>query len=197
MQQDPSQQPQPMYAQQPPAKPRKKLSRGCLIGSIIIGALLVIGIASVANGGSKGTTSNTAPSPTQAPPSAHKTGEVVTIGGWQVVVNGVTTSTGDSLFHPKAGNTFVLIDVTVTNATAQSQSLSSLISFAMKDSTGQKYAETIVPSAPSTPDGNVAAGAKLRGTLAYEIASSFHTIELDFTPDLASTDVATWNLSVP
>lgn len=75
MQQDPSQaqQPQsypypqqPMYAQQPPppppAKPRKKLNRGCLVGSIIIGVLVAIGFAAAVNNGGSATTT-TQPTP--------------------------------------------------------------------------------------------------------------------------------------
>ncbi len=140
-----------------------------------------------------------APQPTTASTGSstgHKVGEVVAIGGWTITVNGVTTSTGDDFDKPKAGNTFVLIDITAVNTTGQSQTFSSLLSFTVKDSTGQTYDQTFVPNSPNSPDGAVTSGSKLRGTIAYEIPTSAHTLELDFTPGFASTDVATWNLTV-
>ena len=186
----------PYAAPPPPVQPKKRRRWPWVVGILLIVLIAIIAAASANSG--KGTPTSANGSPTAAPGnSAHKVGDAVTIGGWQVVVNGVTTSNGDSFTQPKTGNTFVLIDVTVTNTASSTQPVSSLISFDMKDASGQKYTETIVSGAPNPPDGNVAAGSKVRGTLAYELPTSAKTIELDFTPSLTSTDVATWSLTVP
>lgn len=200
--------------QQPPRKRRGWL---WITVSIVV-VLIIIGAAAAAasSGNKSGQQSSITPTtqtsqatqpaqsqPTTAPtqPSSnsggtHKVGDVVTLDGWQLTVNGVKTSSGDEFNQPKPGNTFLLVDVTAVNQTGQSQSFSSLLSFTLKDSTGQKYDETIDTNAPSSPDGNVAAGGKLRGTVAYEVPKTQHTFELDFTPDITSNDVATWSLSV-
>ncbi|HLG78326.1 MAG TPA: DUF4352 domain-containing protein [Ktedonobacteraceae bacterium] len=206
---------QPM--QQPPRKGRGWL---WITISVVVALILIGGVIAAVSAANKpaqqangtptaqaGQATQAATQPGQTQPTAaptqsssssgmHKVGDVVTIGGWQITVNGVKTSQGDEFNQPHAGNTFLLVDVTAVNQTGQAQTFSSLISFTLKDSTGQKYDETIDTAAPSSPDGNVAAGGKLRGTLAYEVPLSQHSFELDFTPDFTSTDVATWSLSV-
>lgn len=207
--------PPPQNWQPMPPQPKKNQPWLWIVGIVLV--LLIAGSAAVAavanhNQGNQVNTSPTATAqtnqnqsipgaqptsaPTSAPATAHKVGDQVALDGWTVTVNGVTTSSGDDFDQPKAGNTFLLIDVTVVNGTGQAQTFSSLLSFTLKDSTGQKYDQTIVTSAPSTPDGNITNGGKLRGTIAYEIPTSIQTVELDFTPDITSTDVAIWNLTV-
>lgn len=210
----PQQQPYPpgQYAPPPygaPSSPPPRKKRRIWLWIVVALVVLAVIGAVAANSGGKGATPTASTTPTTsgssssstptapAGPTAHKVGDVVSIGSWQVTVNGVSTNTGDSVIQPKAGNVFVLIDVTVTNTDSQAQPVSSLISFDVKDASGQKYTETIVDGAPNPPDGNVPAGGKVRGTLAYEMPTSAKSIELDFTPSLGSTDVATWNLTVP
>ena len=129
---------------------------------------------------------------------SHKLGDVVTIDNWQVVVNTAKISHGgqyDTVQH--AGDVFLEIDVSVTNQTGKSQTFSSLLSFTLKDSTGQTYDQSFVSDAPSSPDGTVANGSKLRGTVVYEVPPTMHSFEFDVAPDsFNSSDVATWTLSV-
>jgi Domain of unknown function (DUF4352) len=123
---------------------------------------------------------------------------VVTVDNWQVVVNGVKTSQGGQYDTLNPGDVFLEIDLTVTNQTGQNQTFSSDFSCTLKDSTGQKYNSSFGDSnAPSSPDGNVASGDKLRGTVVYEVPSSMHTFEFSVDPDpFGKNDVAVWNLSV-
>jgi hypothetical protein len=129
---------------------------------------------------------------------SHKLGDVVTIDNWQVVVNNAKISHGgqyDTVQH--TGDVFLEIDVSVTNQTGKSQTFSSLLNFTLKDSTGQTYDQSFVSDAPSSPDGTVANGSKLRGTVVYEVPPTMHSFEFDVAPDsFNSSDVATWNLSV-
>ena len=122
----------------------------------------------------------------------------MTIDNWQVVVNGAKVTHGGQYDTPQhAGDVYLEIDVSVTNQTGQSQTFSSDLGFTLKDSTGQKYIETITSDAPSSPDGTVSSGSKLRGTAVYEVPATMHAFEFDVAPDpFGTNDVAVWNLSV-
>jgi hypothetical protein len=209
--------PGPNY-QQPPK--RKNYLWLIIVAAVLVVVVFGIVFAAANNKGTtngaqptaqtSGATATSAPTqagqPTTAPtqPSSsstsgsHKLGDVVTIDGWQVVVNSAKISHGgqyDTLQH--AGDVFLEIDVAVTNQTGQSQTFSSLLDFTLKDSTGQTYDQTFVSDAPSSPDGTVANGSKLRGTVAYEVPATMHSFEFDVAPDsLNSSNVAIWNLSV-
>ena len=187
---------------------------GAVAAVIIVGAIIAVAVSS-----NKPSTANINPTataqtsgvptqagqptsvPTQSSSSsssgAHKIGDVVTLDGWQVVVNGAKTSHGGEFDTPQhAGDIYLEIDASVTNQTGQNQTFSSLLSFTLKDSTGQKYDQSFVSDAPSPPDGNVQSNGKLRGTLVYEIPPTMKTFELDFSPSLESNDLAVRNITV-
>jgi len=182
----------------------KRRKRGCLISGaiavVVVIAIVVIATTASSKGNNTGTLSNTSSNGSGGATTSDKTfkvGDVVTVGtNWQVTVNNVKTSTGDDVTQPKAGNTFFEVSVTLKNISSQEQNVSSLIFWSLKDNTGQKYDETIVTSAPSSPDGKVAAGDKLTGTLAYEVPLAQKQFELAFTPDLTSSGQTIWNLQI-
>lgn len=202
----------PNWQAGPPQQPRKSRKKLWITLGVIL--LLVIIIGAVASNGNKSntaspqptTSANSAPTqasqpttaPTQATSGAHKIGETVTVDNWDAVVNSAKTSTGGQFDTPQhSGDVFLEISVSVTNNTGKAQTFSSILYFTLKDSSGQKYDETIVTDAPSTPDGNVAAGGKLKGTISYEVPKDTKSFELDFSPDpFGSTDVATWTFTV-
>lgn len=152
-------------------------------------------------GGSTGTAvtptdnSSSGSTPTQAAKVWHM-GDTVSIGNWTVKVNSFKTNTGGEFDAPKAGNIYVVADITLKNTSSSPQDFSSLISFSFKDSTGQTYTETVVSGVPNSPNGNVAAGALLRGSIVYEVPKTQKSFSLSFTPDIGSSDLATWNLTV-
>lgn len=133
--------------------------------------------------------------PTQAA-KTWKVGDLVAIGGWEVQVHSAKTAQGGEFSTLKSGDVYLLIDVTVTNKTGQSQTFSSIGQFSVKDATGQTYTQTIDTDAPNAPDGAVANGSKLRGTLAYEVPSTQKQFELGFLPSYGTSDQATWDLTV-
>jgi len=138
-----------------------------------------------------------ATNPAPATAQHHQVGEVVnTPAGWQVTVNSVKTSQGDELFTPKAGNTYLVVDVTLKNTTTEQQPVSSLLQFSIKDATGQEYNQALAPSdVTSTPDGKVEAGGILRGQLAYEVPTSQHQFTFAFQPSFGSDQVI-WDVRV-
>lgn len=199
----------PMPAPQPPKKKRRVWA--WVIGILVV-LIVISAIASAAGGNTTKTsiaptpttqassqpTHAAQPTPTATPTlSGHKVGEPVMLNGWAVTVNGVKTSQGSDFNQPQhSGDIFLWVDVTVENHTGSSQTVSSLGQFSLKDESGQTYNETIDSDAPASPDGDLANGKKLRGTLVYEVPGATKTVEFDFTPDAFGSDQASWQLSV-
>jgi len=151
-------------------------------------------------GGSTGTavTATSAPAGT-TPTAAAKTwkvGDTVKLGDWTIIANKASTSTGGEFAKPKSGNIYLVVNVTVTNGGSAAQAISSIGSFKLADSTGQTYTETIVDGLKNPPDGNVAAGGKLSGDLAYEVPKTEKSFTLAFQPDITSTDQVTITITV-
>lgn len=189
--QNPYPQPQQAYPMQMNQRPKPR-RRGCLISAIvaIVVVIAIVVVATTANG-----KTNTPKTNTTSSNQTFKVGDVVTVGtDWQVTVNSVKTSAGSDFNEPKTGDTFLEISVTMKNISSQEQDASSLIFWSLKDSTGQQYDEAVVTDAPSTPDGKVAAGDKLTGTLSYQVPLTQKQFELSFAPDPISTGQTIWKL---
>ena len=120
---------------------------------------------------------------------------VVVDSTWTVTVNSAKTSSGDSVFTPKNGNTYLIVDVTVKNTSASNQTVSSLIFFSLKDSTGQQYDQAFTDIGKS-PDGTLAPGETLRGQLVYEVPTSQNSFTLSFQADFQGTDLTEWAIIV-
>jgi Domain of unknown function (DUF4352) len=112
-----------------------------------------------------------------------------------VTVNSVKTSKGDQFTKPKSGNTFLVVDVTIRNASKDEQNVSSLLSFNLKDSAGQKYTETI-HSDLTPPDGKIEAGGLLKGQMPYAAPSSQHDFVFSFQADITSSGQTIWDLHI-
>ena len=189
------------YYQQPPMQPPKKKSRAWLwIVLGVAGVLLCscIGFAAVSASQQKATSTITAPADTQ---SANNTAQSNAIGkpvvvnsDWTVTLNNVSTSQGTQLDQPKAGHILLVINVTLKNTSSAVQKASTLVQWALKDSTGQTYNQDILFGAG--PDGTVGAGSVIRGNIAYEVPTSAHSFTLQFVPNIGSTDLAEWNVSI-
>ncbi len=87
----------------------------------------------------------------------------------------------------------MIVDVTIKNSSSTEQTVSSLISFTLKDGTGQKYTETIL-SSTTPPDGKIEAGGVLRGQIAYEVPKAQHDYIFGFEPDVFGSGQYLWDL---
>jgi hypothetical protein len=144
---------------------------------------------------SQGSTQPASQPTTQTQPSGNVVGKPVQINDtWTVTLNGVTTSKGTQFDAPKAGNTFLVVNVTLKNTSTSNQTVSSLLMFSLHDNTGQKYDEDITFG--GSPDGAVAAGGIIRGSIAYEVPNNIHDFVLQCTPTLGSNDLAEWNVKI-
>jgi hypothetical protein len=165
--------------------------------AIILGALLACGESN--NAGSISSTSNTT-SQTQSTPAVQhfKVGDVVKVGDtWQVTVNKVKTSHGDDFSKPDAGNTYVIINVTVKNISGQEQTISSLLNFTYKAVDGTKGKNALLTTGVSpAPDGKVAASDVVKGDLVYEVPAAQKTGTLSFQADLISNGETVWDIKL-
>jgi hypothetical protein len=196
----------------PPSQPPKKESRLGLWIVLGVVAVLLFGcigvstfisntaknIANTNTGSSVGTgVATTSPGNTPVLSTQHfAVGQVVKVGDiWNVTVNSVKKSAGDEFSKPKSGNTYLIVDLTMKNISSQEQEVSSLVSFNLQDTTGQRYTETITTmSNIHSPDGKVEAGALLRGQLVYEVPTSIHAYTLSFQADFLSVGQTIWDI---
>ncbi len=207
------QQQQPYPPQQPMQQPPKKKSKTWLwivLGVVAVVVLGCIGASALALNAAKNAVNTnvsaidtavatTASGNTPVLTSQHfAVGQVVKVGDtWNVTVNSVKTSKGDQISVPKNGNTYIIIDLSMKNISSQEQNVSSLISFNLLDSTGQKYTEAITTlSDIHSPDGKVEAGAPLRGQLVYEVPISTKNYTLSFQTDITSAGQTIWDIHI-
>jgi hypothetical protein len=164
------------------------------LGVVVLagGVILACGSASANTGTTTGGSSNSNNSS-----SKHfKVGDQVKVGdSFVVTVNSVKTSNGDEISQPKAGNTFLVVDVSVKNVSSKEQNISSLLQFTLKDATGQKYDQTFISGATS-PDGKVEAGDVIKGQIPYETPKSQHNYTLAFEADIISSGQTIWDLHI-
>lgn len=204
-----SQQP---YGQPPPQQPKKKSKLLLVIGVAVVLVLFACVGASVlaSHGGNPNasTTTNssalnsTATSDTNStsvPANKHfKQTDAVQVGNtWNVEIISTKTSTGSGFSKPqKAGDVFLVFIIKVKNISSQEQAISSLLSFTLLDSNGQKYTETIYPDAGATLDGKVESGSLLQGSIVYEVPASMKAFTLAFQSDLLAQGQVIWDINV-
>ncbi len=204
---------QPMYGAPPAGQGGNSNRRlfiiiGSIVGVVVLACCALFGFAALANRAansnlgsqsqSTATVSATATtgSSTTSSNQHHKVGDTVAASdAFTVTVNSVKTSTGDDFFKPDAGNTFVVVDVTIKNTSSKEQEVSSLLQFSLKDSTGQQYSETITTEG-TPPDGKIEAGDQLKGQITYEVPKSQHDFALAFEADILSEGQTIWDLHV-
>jgi hypothetical protein len=121
-----------------------------------------------------------------------KIGQPVTLGSWQV-----TALSAKNPFKPKntfekpdAGMKYVTVDTQVVNNGSESGTVSSIGCFKMRDGTGQEYNLAFLTDVPKPPDGEVAPGGKIRGTLSYQVPSGAKGLMLVFNCELFNSGSA-------
>jgi len=113
-----------------------------------------------------------------------KVGQQVKVGAYTVTVHKVTYPYSNDLDQPDSGKAYVLLDVEVKNSSGEEQAFSSMLQFGLKDSTNATYDETIVMGVDGNPpDGSMAAGASMRGPVAFEVPAGAKGLQFGFLPD--------------
>jgi hypothetical protein len=129
------------------------------------------------------------------PTSAPVTGGELGIGstgetdGLKITVNGVKRETG-GFFPPKEGMEYLILDLSFENTTDSEQTVSSLLSFNVKDGTGQEYSITFGPDIKESPDGTIAPHDTLRGESAFEVPKGATGLVFTYEPFLTGEPIS-------
>lgn len=113
-------------------------------------------------------------------------GETYTAGALEIVVNGISTSGGKDYFKPSEGNEFLLVDVSIKNNGTETESVSSMLMFNIRDAKGFSYSLSMGAASigKGSLDGEIMAGKTLRGELGYEVTKDTEGLELFVSPSV-------------
>ena len=185
---------------------RRFLTAGALA---LLALLLLVGCGNDANtsstnpttSGSGATPIATAAQPT--PPAAQATtltiGKTYQIGGtWTITVNSIkklSVDPANPYIKPDTGKQFIVLNVTMANASTSTQHVSDILMFDLRDANGQTAKIAFLQSAEQAPNGPVSAGEKLTGDLVYQVPTAQHTLSLGFVPSMGA-ERTEWTFSV-
>lgn len=120
-------------------------------------------------------------------------GYAVNAPPWTVLIDSATT-TQQGYVSPSPGETYLIVSIELTNASSTLQNTSSLVQWSLYDLGGTRYNEAIGAKV-QTPEGAVAAGATIRGQIAYEVPANLHQFTLNFEPS-SGADLIMWDITV-
>lgn len=114
--------------------------------------------------------------------SEFNVGETAKVNNTKMVINSVTKIDKECSFEWEGkcesytepeNDYFLLVDLTVENIGSETLSISSLMSFDLKDNNGEKGSLSFMLDAvKSSLDGDVMAGDKLKGQIAFDVKDS-------------------------
>ena len=122
--------------------------------------------------------------------------DTVEAGDLDFSVNGVRTSDGSSFSKPDEGNQFLIVEVTINNNGGESENISSMMMFKLVDNEGISYNQSIMADTKGSVDGELGAGRKMRGEIAYEVPKNISKFELEITPHLMQDELIVIDIPV-
>ncbi|GIV70077.1 DUF4352 domain-containing protein [Caldilinea sp.] len=123
----------------------------------------------------------------ETPQQTYKVGDVIQIGTVTLTVNGVSNPAGDQFSKPNPGNKFLVVDLTIENKGTAAITISTLLQMWLKDPSGKKYDVDLMASTASggsSPDGEIAAGEKLRGQVGFQVPDNATGLVFVFDADV-------------
>lgn len=118
-------------------------------------------------------------------PSSYGVGDTIDFGGIQYTLNSVTTVLEDSISSPPSEDVYLILDLTISNNTAEEFNSSSLISFDIKGSDAYTYDLAIFVDTKGSLDVAVPAADVARGQIAFDVPL-LDSYRLSVTPDFLS-----------
>lgn len=114
-------------------------------------------------------------------------GDTIEIGTLMLTVNEITYPAGDQFNKPSAGNKYLVVDLTIENKGTSAAGISTLLQMWVKDSTGQKFTMDLMATTAAkgaTPDGELAAGEKVRGQVGFQVPENATGLVFVFDGDV-------------
>lgn len=164
--------PAPTSPSPPPTKPKRW---PLVVGAIVVVA--IIGGALSGGGDTSGGGSNDAGSSGSGNDRA-AVGQPVELGSMTFTVLSVYELPGDEFIAPEQGNRFLGVQIEAVNNGDESEVVSSLAQFSLRDGTGQRYDQALTTSGSASLDGDVLPGGRLRGEIVYEVPLTATALEL-------------------
>lgn len=134
--------------------------------------------------------------PTKEKPAAETfaIGDTVKMGDLSITVNGARFDAGGEYSKPEAGQKWLVIDCTIENTGAESASLSSLMMFKLFDEESFAKDMDFMATTSGSLDGEVGAGRKIRGEIAYNVGVDQSAWEFIFEPNVFGKGQAIFNI---
>ena len=143
-----------------------------LLGLAVVGLWIAVTGESCSSADNSGTavgSASTSSSAAASQQTVFQVGQTVKVGNVLLfTVTGVQSSEGTDFEKPGNGQ-YLIVKVSFQNVSSKSQRVSSMLSFDLRDGSGQSYNETFLTSAPKPPDGEIAPNDKLAGGLTYDV----------------------------
>jgi Domain of unknown function (DUF4352) len=154
---------------------------------LVLVVLLIIG--SAGGGGTKKVGENgsndTAKSANEN--KTYKVGDQVQSGDFVFTVNSVRNDQGSQFFKPKDGHVYKVANVTIENKSKDRTNISTLLQMYLKDAESTKFTPTVITSdTTGQVDGELLAGEKVKGDVAFEVPSTATGLKFYFTPEWLS-----------
>lgn len=166
--------------------------------SVILGLIVLGVIGSAMGGGNSGNTSSSGSNSSTKQPEKTEfaVAETATIGDQSVTVSKITRDyqTGNQFAKAETGKEFVVVEVLLQN-NGKSQIDFNTFDFQMQDSNGVLKGEDFTAlSENKLNSGNLAAGGKVTGNLAFQVPKGDAGLKLVFKPSFWSNKTITFKL---
>lgn len=121
-----------------------------------------------------------------------KVGETAEQNNIQITLVNSTESAGTEYLKPDDGNIFLICEFEIANNSDSDITISSVMCFEAYCDDYSINQDILGLQAPEVEgknqlDGNVAAGKKMNGIIAYQVPANYSTLEVSVTPDFWST----------
>ncbi len=128
-------------------------------------------------------------------PRNHRVGETVDVDErWAVTLTSAYPSQGNEYARPAPGRFFLILLVTLRNASSQPLDMNSVV-FRLVDTAGREYPEALAPEV-SVPTGMLQPGNLAFATLAFDLPGTTRQLHLNFYPTIGLPAGATWDVFV-
>ena len=93
------------------------------------------------------------------------------------------TKSDNPLLQPKEGTKYIAVEVQITNNGDEKEMVSSMMSFHLENSDGQRQMHIFTPSVDKPFDGQLSKGDTTKGTLTYEVPKDSKGLKFFYNPN--------------